>query len=56
MQIYEIFIYSGMFQVEIVIANNKEWIVWQSGAVSCYALQSFFRQKASKKDFHFYQG
>ncbi|SNB02893.1 hypothetical protein FPC831_2090004 [Flavobacterium psychrophilum] len=26
------------------------------GAISCYPLQSFFRRKASKKDFHYYQG
>jgi hypothetical protein len=48
-QKYEKSIQFARFPIEIVIANNEERIVWQSGAVSCYSLYLFLAKKARKR-------
>jgi hypothetical protein len=55
-QKYEKSIQFARFLIEIVIANNEERIVWQSGAISCYTLQSFFGKKSFKKGFSLLSG
>jgi hypothetical protein len=48
-QKYEKVLQFARSYIEIVIANNEERIVWQSGAISCYSLYLFLAKKAKKR-------